>query len=84
MKVIVYLVLLIVFFLYLGHTEISFSPFRIKIIEWYKPLGIIIMIIGFLIYTAGSERKSFKDGWTKAKNEIINKIVNNTTIPANP
>lgn len=72
MKVIVYLVLLIVFFLYLGHTEISFSPFRIKIIEWYKPLGIIIMIIGFLIYTGGSERKSFKDGWTKAKNEIIN------------
>lgn len=50
MKVIVYLVLLIVFFLYLGHTEISFSPFRIKIIEWYKPLGIIIMTVGFFIF----------------------------------
>lgn len=74
MKVIVNLVLLIVFFLYLGHTEISFSPFRIKIIEWYKPLGIIIMTVGFFIYTVGNERKSFKDGWTKAKNEIINKI----------
>lgn len=74
MKVIVYLVLLIVFFLYLGHTEISFSPFRIKIIEWYKPLGIIIMTVGFFIYTVGNERESFKDGWTKAKNEIINKI----------
>ncbi len=72
MKVIIYLVLLVAFILYLGQTEISFSPFRIKITEWYKPLGIIIMIIGFLIYTAGSERKSFKDGWTKAKNEIIN------------
>lgn len=68
----VILVLLVAFILYLGQTEISFSPFRIKITEWYKPLGIIIMIIGFLIYTGGSERKSFKDGWTKAKNEIIN------------
>lgn len=57
MKVIIYLVLLVAFILYLGQTEISFSPFRIKITEWYKPLGIIIMIIGFLIYTGGSERK---------------------------
>ena len=48
MKVIIYLVLLVAFILYLGQTEISFSPFRIKITEWYKPLGIIIMIIGFL------------------------------------
>ena len=36
------------------------------------PGKLVVMIIGFLIYTGGSERKSFKDGWTKAKNEIIN------------
>ena len=30
------------------------------------------MTVGFFIYTVCNERKSFKDGWTKAKNEIIN------------
>lgn len=60
MKVIVYLVLLIVFFLYLGHTEISFSPFRIKIIEWYKPLGIIIMTVGFLFIQSEMKENHLK------------------------
>lgn len=65
-------IVVVVLFLYLGNTEISFSPFKIKINEWWKPVGYIIMLIGFIIYTVGSNKKSFNDGWNKAKNEIIN------------
>lgn len=72
MKYLVFSAVVLIFVLFLGNTEISFSPFRIKITEWYKPLGIALMIIGFIVYTTGSEIKSFKDGWNKAKNEIIN------------
>lgn len=65
-------IIFVLFLLFIGNTEISLSPFKIKILEWWKPLGIFFMILGFIIYIVGSNQKSYKDGWNKAKNEIIN------------
>lgn len=66
------IIIFVVLFLFLGNTEVSFSPFKVIIHEWWKPVGITIMIIGFAIYLIGSTGKSYNDGWNKAKNEIIN------------
>ena len=59
-------------FLFLGNTEIisakTCPTVKIIVHEWWKPVGIIIMVIGFFIYLIGSNKKSYND----AKNEIIN------------
>lgn len=75
-NVILSIIVFIGLFLFLGNTEIistkTCPTVKIIVHEWWKPVGIIIMVIGFFIYLIGSNKKSYNDGWNDAKNEIIN------------
>jgi O-antigen/teichoic acid export membrane protein len=50
-------------FLYIGNTEISFSPFKIKVNDPMYALGWILIIAGLSFMTAGSRIRGYLDGY---------------------
>lgn len=36
------IIIFVVLFLFLGNTEVSFSPFKVIIHEWWKPVGLLL------------------------------------------
>ncbi len=61
MKITVYIIISIMFFLYLGHIEITFKPFSIIMPAWRVSVGVLLIIIGFLFLHVDS----YKDGLDK-------------------
>lgn len=62
MKITVYIIISIMFFLYLGHTEITFKPFSIIMPAWRVPVGILLIIIGFLFLHVDSYQNGLDNG----------------------
>lgn len=60
------IIVFIELFLFLGNTEIisakTCPTIKITIHDWWRPVGIIIMVVGFFIYLIGSNKKSYNNG----------------------
>lgn len=70
-NLIIYFILLIAFFLILGNLEIKFNPFSIKIPDWWKPTGIILITIGVIFLVVGYGSKRYMDGFKKGSEEVM-------------
>lgn len=55
-------VILIICLLFFGNTTIQFNPFKITIEKWWIPLGYLLMILGFCVYTIGEQKHHYKKG----------------------
>ena len=76
MKTIIGCILLLLFVLFMGRTEISFSPFYIRMPGWQNVVGWLLLLIGigFLCNNARQEgyEKGFDDCITYVKEQIDN------------
>lgn len=72
MEIIIFIVLGILLFFYLGHTEFSFNPFYIKVHTWWRPVGFFLIMLGIEVISQGEYYKGLKDGKEKANNIFEN------------
>ena len=76
MKRIIACALLVLFALFMGRTEISFSPFYIRIPGWQNVVGWLFLLIGvgFLCNDARQQsyEKGVEDGTSYVKDRIEN------------
>lgn len=76
MKTIIGCILLVLFVLFMGRTEISFSPFYIRIPGWQNVVGWLLLLIGigFLCNDARQQsyEKGLEDGFDYVKEQIEN------------
>ena len=76
MKPIIACALLVLFALFMGRTEISFSPFYIRIPGWQNVVGWLFLLIGvgFLCNDARQQsyEKGVEDGTSYVKDRIEN------------
>ena len=49
--------------LFIGGTEFTKTFPWIKLHEWWKPIGIILMVVGFVVYLTGENWKSYLKGY---------------------
>lgn len=63
---ITYLIVFAILFLFTGHFSISFNPFSISLPYWNRSVGLLLVIIGFMIYNIGERASGYKDGFDDA------------------
>lgn len=68
----------VVFLLLVGNVQINLKPFSFNLSSWNKVLGVIMMVVGFIIYNTGEYVRGYFDGLEKSKKatiEAINKAI---------
>lgn len=78
MKLTVVIFLVLIIYLYLGNTEIGFSPkFYIRIHKWWIPTGWLIISIGVQLLLWGTQRETTKEVTDKIEQINEERINNN-------
>ena len=62
MKAIIGCILLVLFVLFMGRTEISFSPFYIRMPGWQNVVGWLLLLIGIGFLCNDARRQSYEKG----------------------
>lgn len=57
-----YVLIGVVFFVILGYAEFRSEFPWIYITKWWRPVGILLIILGFLIYTIGYGQERYQEG----------------------
>lgn len=77
MKIAFYIILFVVSFLFIAHTQITFKPFSISLPYWHRAVGISLVVFGVLIYNIGETisgyKKGYEDGIEKTIKYLIDK-----------
>ena len=68
MKTIIGCTLFVLFVLYMGRTEISFSPFYIRMPGWQNVVGWLLLMLGVLFLNS----KARQDGYEKGIEDAFN------------
>lgn len=74
MKTIIGCTLLVLFVLFMGRTQISFSPFYIRMPGWQNVVGWLLLLIGIGFLSNDARQQSYEkgleDGVSHVKEEI--------------
>lgn len=68
----------VIFLLLVGNVQISLKPFSFNLPSWNKMLGVIMMVVGLMVYSTGEYARGYFDGLKKSKEatiEAINKAI---------
>lgn len=63
MKTIIGCTLLVLFVLFMGRAEISFSPFYIRMPGWQNVVGWLLLLFGVGFLNNEAKRKAYEDGF---------------------
>lgn len=75
--IICYILLILAFFFILGNIKIEFNPFSIKFLDWWKPIGIILVAIGIIFLVVGYGNKKYAEGLKNGVNQFIEQLQKN-------
>lgn len=51
--------------LFIGHISISIRPFSISLPYWHRSIGLVLIVVGFIIFNVGEYAKGYSDGLKK-------------------
>ena len=63
MKVIIECILLVLVVLYIGRTEISFSPFCLRMEGWQNVVGFLLLLIGLAFIASDFKQRTYYEGF---------------------
>lgn len=79
MKTIIGCALLVLFVLFMGRTEISFSPFYICMPGWQNVVGLVLLLIGIGFLCNDVRQQSYEKGLVDGSDYAIEQIKNYLT-----
>jgi hypothetical protein len=79
MKTIIGCALLVLFVLFMGRTEISFSPFYIRMSGWQNVVGLVLLLIGIGFLCNDVRQQSYEKGLVDGADYAIEQIKNYLT-----
>lgn len=74
MKVVLFIISMVIVSLYIGHFSFTVKPFSISLPLWYRPVGLIIVIIGFFILNWSEYMHGYSKGLKDGANCTIEMI----------
>ena len=76
MKTIIGCTLLVLFVLFMGRTEISFSPFYIRMPGWQNVVGWLLLLFGVGFLNNEAKRQAYEDGFDDGITYVKERIEN--------
>ena len=74
MKAIIGCRLLVLFVLFMGRTEISFSPFYIRMPGWQNVVGWLLLLFGVGFLNNEAKRQAYEEGFDEGITYVKGKI----------
>ena len=74
MKTIIGCALFVLFVLFIGRTEISFSPFYIRMPGWQNVVGWLLLLIGIGFLCNDARRQSYEKGLVDGTDYVKKKV----------
>lgn len=74
MKTLFYIIIFVIVFLFTANTQITFKPFSISLPYWYKPVGLLLVVIGIFVFGIGENMSEYKRGYKDGINKTIELI----------
>lgn len=74
MKTIIGCTLLVLFVLFMGRTEISFSPFYIRMPGWQNVVGWLLLLFGVGFLNNEAKRQAYEEGFDDGITFVKEKI----------
>ena len=69
-EIAIYLVILVVMFLFLADTKVTFSPFTFKMHHTWKAVGWITIVLGVFMVSKDAEITAYKKGSNETLQEL--------------
>lgn len=79
MKTIIGCILIVIFVLFMGRTEISFSPFYIRMPGWQNVVGWLLLLIGIGSLCNDARQQSYEKGLEDGTDYVKEQIENYLT-----
>lgn len=55
-----FIAIFVIAVLFIGHFRLTFSPFSISLPYWHRALGVVLIVVGCLIYNIGEHMSGYK------------------------
>lgn len=59
---------------FIGHLEISFSPFKVSLPMWHRVIAVVLFVAGFVFLSLGERRNAYSEGLKRGMEITLNKI----------
>ena len=69
-EIIIYSLILVVMFLFLADTKVTFSPFTFKMLHLWKAIGWITIALGVFMVSKDAEITAYKKGSVETLQEL--------------
>lgn len=76
MKTIIIVIVAVLAFMYISGLQISFKPFGIQLPYWHRGLGLLLIVIGLILFNVGEYAAGYSKGLEKGIEITIDKIKN--------
>lgn len=73
-NIIFFLVIFIISALCIGHFRLTFSPFTVSLPYWHRAVGIVLIVIGCLVYNIGENVSGYKKGLDKGIEIVLKQL----------
>lgn len=59
---------------FIGHLEISFSPFKVSLPMWHRVIAVVLFGAAFALFSVGERRDAYSEGLKRGMEITLNKI----------
>lgn len=57
-----------------GHFEVNFSPFSIKLPMWHRVICMILVVAAYLVWNIGERKDAYQKGFVDGINALVEQI----------
>lgn len=68
------LAILIISALFIGHFRLTFSPFSVSFLYWHRTVGVILIVVGCLVYNIGEHMSGYQKGLDEGMEIVFERV----------
>ena len=69
-----FLAIFIISALFIGHFRLTFSPFSVSFLYWHRTVGVILIVVGCLVYNIGEHISGYKKGLDEGMEIVLKEL----------
>ena len=73
-NLIFFLAIFIISALFIGHFRLTFSPFSVSFPYWHRTVGVILIVVGCLVYNIGEHISGYKKGLDEGMEIVLKEL----------
>ena len=73
-NLIFFLAIFIISAIFIGHFRLTFSPFSVSFPYWHRTVGVILIVVGCLVYNIGEHMSGYQKGLDEGMEIVFERV----------